>query len=123
MSKTILIVDDSATMRQLVKHTLSQAGYDVVEAVDGADGVSKLNGSASPNLVITDLNMPNLDGFGFIKAVHGMPAFKFTPILMRTTESDDSKKKMGQQVGATGWMVKPFNPQQMLAVIKKVMPG
>jgi len=123
MGKTVLVVDDSVSMRQMVTFTLTGAGYEVVEAGDGKEAVDKLNGGAKPNLVITDLNMPNMDGISLIKAIRGMGAHKFTPILMLTTESSDDKKKEGQSAGATGWVVKPFNPEQMLATIKKVMPG
>lgn len=123
MGKTVLVVDDSVSMRQMVSFTLAGAGYEVVEAGDGKEAVDKLNGGAKPNLVITDLNMPNMDGIALIKAVRGMPTHKFTPILMLTTESSDDKKKEGQSAGATGWVVKPFNPEQMLATIKKVLPG
>ncbi|MEO7863744.1 MAG: response regulator [Nitrospirota bacterium] len=123
MGKTVLVVDDSVSMRQMVSFTLTGAGYEVVEAGDGKEAVDKLNGGAKPNLVITDLNMPNMDGIALIKAVRGMPTHKFTPILMLTTESSDDKKKEGQSAGATGWVVKPFNPEQMLATIKKVLPG
>lgn len=123
MGKTILVVDDSVSMRQMVTFTLTGAGYEVVEAGDGKEAVDKLNGGAKPNLVITDLNMPNMDGIALIKAIRGMAPHKFTPILMLTTESSDAKKKEGQGAGATGWVVKPFNPEQMLATIQKVMPG
>lgn len=123
MGKTVLVVDDSVSMRQMVSFTLTGAGYEVVEAGDGKEAVEKLNGGAKPNLVITDLNMPNMDGISLIKAVRGMAAHKFTPILMLTTESSEDKKKEGQSAGATGWVVKPFNPDQMLATIKKVMPA
>jgi two-component system chemotaxis response regulator CheY len=123
MGKTVLVVDDSVSMRQMVSFTLTGAGYEVVEAGDGKEAVDKLNGGAKPNLVITDLNMPNMDGISLIKAIRGMAPHKFTPILMLTTESSDAKKKEGQGAGATGWVVKPFNPEQMLATIKKVLPG
>ncbi len=123
MGKTILVVDDSVSMRQMVSFTLTGAGYEVVEAGDGKEAVDKLNGGAKPNLVITDLNMPNMDGIQLIKAIRGMAPHKFTPILMLTTESSDAKKKEGQGAGATGWVVKPFNPEQMLATIKIVMPA
>ncbi len=123
MGKTVLVVDDSVSMRQMVSFTLTGAGYEVVEAGDGKEAVDKLNGGAKPNLVITDLNMPNMDGISLIKAIRGMGPHKFTPILMLTTESSDDKKKEGQSAGATGWVVKPFNPEQMLATIKKVLPG
>jgi two-component system chemotaxis response regulator CheY len=123
MAKTVLVVDDSSTMRQMVSFTLTSAGFDVVEAGDGQEAVGKLNGGVKPNLVITDLNMPKMDGITFIKAVRAMPTFKFTPVLMLTTESDEGKKKEGQAAGATGWIVKPFNPDQMLKVIAKVLPA
>jgi len=123
MSQTVLVVDDSVSMRQMVTFTLKGAGYEVVEAEDGKDAVAKLNGGAKPHLVITDLNMPNMDGISLIKEIRGMAAHKFTPVLMLTTESADGKKKEGQSAGATGWIVKPFNPDQMLATIKKVLPG
>jgi two-component system chemotaxis response regulator CheY len=123
MGKQILIVDDSPTMRQMVSFTLTSAGFDVVEAGDGQEAVGKLHAGAKPNLVITDLNMPKMDGISLIKAVRAMPTFKFTPVLMLTTESDEVKKKEGQAAGATGWIVKPFNPEQMLKVIAKVMPA
>ncbi|HKN88433.1 MAG TPA: response regulator [Nitrospiraceae bacterium] len=123
MSKTVLIVDDSATMRQMVNFTLTGAGFTVVEAGDGADAVKKLTAGTKPNLVITDLNMPNMDGISLIKEIRKMGTLKFTPILMLTTESTDDKKKEGQAAGATGWIVKPFNPEQMLKVIAKVLPS
>lgn len=120
MAKRILTVDDSASIRQVVKFTLSGAGYEVFEAVDGKDALAKLNG-ASVHLIITDLNMPNLDGLGLIRAVRSTPSHKFTPILMLTTESMDSKKQEGKAAGATGWIVKPFTPDQLLAVVKRVL--
>ena len=123
MGKTVLVVDDSVSMRQMVSFTLKGAGFEVVEAGDGKEAVDKLTGGAKPNLVITDLNMPNMDGISLIKAIRGMAAFKFTPVLMLTTESSGDKKKEGQSAGATGWIVKPFNPEQMLATIGKVLPG
>lgn len=123
MSKTVLVVDDSVSMRQMVTFTLKGAGFEVVEAGDGKEAVAQLNGGTKPNLVITDLNMPNMDGISLIKEIRGMAAHKFTPVLMLTTESADDKKKEGQSAGATGWIVKPFNPDQMLATIKKVLPG
>lgn len=123
MGKTVLVVDDSVSMRQMVSFTLTGVGYEVIEAGDGKEAVDILNGGSKPHLVITDLNMPNMDGISLIKAVRGMAAHKFTPILMLTTESSADKKKEGQNAGATGWIVKPFNPEQMLATIKKVLPG
>ena len=123
MSKTVLVVDDSLTMRQMVAFTLTSAGYQVVEAGNGKEAVGKVTGGAKPDLVVTDLNMPEMDGITLIKEIRKMPALKFTPILMLTTEASDDKKKAGQAAGATGWIVKPFNPEQMMAVIKKVLPG
>lgn len=120
MSKTIMTVDDSASVRQMVSFTLKQAGYDVIQAIDGKDALSKLN-SAQVKMLITDLNMPNLDGIGLIKQVRANPAYKFIPIIMLTTESQDSKKTEGKKAGATGWIVKPFKPDQLLAVVKKVL--
>lgn len=123
MAKTVLVVDDSPTMRQMVAFTLTNAGYQVVEAGNGKEAVGKVNGGAKPDLVVTDLNMPEMDGITLIKEIRKMPTLKFTPILMLTTEASDDKKKAGQAAGATGWIVKPFNPEQMMAVIKKVLPG
>lgn len=120
MSKTIMTVDDSASVRQMVVFTLSEAGYGVIEAIDGQDALAKLNGLPL-HMVITDLNMPNLDGIGLIKALRARPAFKFVPIIMLTTESQVEKKQEGKEAGATGWIVKPFKPEQLLAVVKKVL--
>ncbi|MGD0299512.1 MAG: response regulator [Bryobacteraceae bacterium] len=119
MPKTILTVDDSASVRQMVRFTLSDAGYTVIEAVDGKDALTKLTGPV--NLVITDLNMPNLDGIGLIRSVRSNPAYKGIPIIMLTTESQASRKAEGKAAGATGWIVKPFATQQLLAVVKKVI--
>ena len=119
MSKTIMTVDDSRSVRQMVAFTLQQAGYTVVEAVDGRDALAKL--SAQVNLVITDLNMPNMGGIELIKAIRADASYKFMPIIMLTTESQMDKKQEGKAAGATGWIVKPFNPEQLVAVIKKVL--
>jgi two-component system chemotaxis response regulator CheY len=119
MPKTILTVDDSSSVRQMVKFTLSDAGYTVIEAVDGNDALSKLTNAV--NLVITDLNMPNLDGIAFIRKVRANPLYKGIPIIMLTTESHDSRKLEGKAAGATGWIVKPFATQQLLAVVKRVL--
>ena len=119
MSKRILAVDDSKTMRDMVGFTLRGAGYDVVEANDGQDALDKLNG-ASVDLVITDVNMPRLDGIGLVKALRGNPAHRSTPILILTTESEDAKKNEGRAAGATGWIVKPFDPAQLVKVVQKV---
>jgi two-component system chemotaxis response regulator CheY len=115
-----MTVDDSASIRQMVGFTLRQAGYDVVEAADGKDALSKLDGSPV-HMVITDLNMPNLDGIGLIKSVRSHASYKFIPIVMLTTESQESKKLEGKQAGATGWIVKPFKAEQLVAITKKVL--
>ena len=120
MSKTIMTVDDSTSVRQMVSFTLKEAGYDVIEAVDGKDALSKLNGAAV-DMVVTDLNMPNMDGIELIRTMRGESTYKFTPIVMLTTESQDTKKQEGKAAGATGWIVKPFKPEQLVAVVKKVI--
>jgi two-component system, chemotaxis family, chemotaxis protein CheY len=122
MAKVILTVDDSASVRQMVKFTLSDAGYSVIEAVDGKDALAKLANLVNlVNLVITDLNMPNLDGIGLIRAVRANPACKGLPIIMLTTESQEVRKLEGKAAGATGWIVKPFATQQLLAVVRRVL--
>lgn len=120
MAKLIMTADDSASVRQMVGFTLKQAGYDVVEAVDGKDALTKL-GSQKVDMLITDLNMPNMDGIGLIKGVRAGALNKFIPIIMLTTESQDSRKLEGKSAGATGWIVKPFKPEQLIAVVKKVL--
>ena len=120
MPKRILAVDDSASIRQVERFVLSGAGYDVVEASDGREALTLLAGGPV-NLILTDLNMPNLDGLGLIRGVRQDPAHRLTPIIMITTESDDVKKREGKAAGATGWIVKPFTPEQLLAVVKKVL--
>lgn len=117
---TILAVDDSASMRQMVSFTLKGAGFDVVEAVDGVDALGKAKGQKF-DLVISDVNMPNMDGLTLIKELRALPSFKFIPMLMLTTESSTEKKMEGKAAGATGWIVKPFNPEQLLATINKVI--
>ena len=120
MPKTILAVDDSASIRQMVSFTLKSAGYDVVEAVDGMDGLEKAKARAI-NLVLTDQNMPRMDGLTLIRSLRGLPQYKATPILMLTTESSDAMKTQGRAAGATGWLVKPFDPQKLVEVVKKVI--
>ncbi len=117
---TILAVDDSASMRQMVSFTLKEAGYDVLEAADGQQALQAVKGR-SVDLVLSDVNMPVMDGIALIKALRAMPNFKFTPILMLTTEAGTDKKQEGKQAGATGWIVKPFNPDQLLSTVKKVL--
>ncbi|TCK59361.1 response regulator [Seleniivibrio woodruffii] len=120
MAKTILTVDDSASIRQMVKFTLSKEGYSIIEASDGQDALTKIGG-VKVDMVITDLNMPNMDGITLIKQLRAKPEFRFTPIIMLTTESQDSKKTEGKAAGATGWIVKPFQPEQLVTVTKKVL--
>lgn len=120
MGKIIMTVDDSASVRQMVGFTLRDAGYEVLEASDGRDALAKLNGK-TVHMVVTDLNMPNLDGIGLIRSLRGEAAYKFIPIIMLTTESQIEKKQEGKAAGATGWIVKPFKPEQLLAVVKKVL--
>ena len=117
---SILAVDDSASMRQMVAMTLKQAGYEVVEAVDG-EAALQLAKSKAFNLVLTDVNMPKMDGIALTRQLRALPNYKFTPILTLTTESAADKKQEGKAAGATGWIVKPFNPDQLLATVKKVL--
>ena len=120
MSKTIMIVDDSASLRQVVSISLRGAGYEVIEASDGQDATSKLTGQ-KVHLIISDVNMPNMDGITFVKNVKQMPNYKFTPVIMLTTESQDGKKQEGQAAGAKAWVVKPFQPAQLLAAVSKLI--
>lgn len=120
MAKTILVVDDSASLRQVVAIALKGAGYDVIEGCDGKDALSKLTGQ-KVHLIISDVNMPNMDGITMVKEIKQMPAYKFTPIIMLTTESQESKKAEGQAAGAKAWVVKPFKPEQMLQAVSKLI--
>ena len=120
MAKTIMIVDDSASLRQVVGIALKGAGYDVIEACDGKDALGKLDGKKI-HLIISDVNMTNMDGITFVKAAKQLPAYKFTPVIMLTTEAGDSKKAEGQAAGAKAWVVKPFQPAQMLAAVSKLI--
>ncbi|MCP4472823.1 MAG: response regulator [Gammaproteobacteria bacterium] len=122
MSKTILIVDDSSSVRTVVKAALMGAGYSVIEGVDGKDGISKLSGQKI-HLIISDVNMPNMNGIEMVKEIKQMPDYKFTPICMLTTESEESKMAEGKAAGAKAWIVKPFQPPKLLdAVSKLVLP-
>ena len=122
MSKTIMIVDDSSSMRSVISMALKGAGYATLEACDGKDALAKLTGQKI-NLIISDVNMPNMDGITFVKEVKKLANYKFTPIIMLTTESQEGKKKEGQAAGAKAWVVKPFQPAQMLeAVAKLILP-
>jgi two-component system, chemotaxis family, chemotaxis protein CheY len=120
MTKTVLAVDDSASIRQMVAFTLKSAGYQVVEATDGEDGLTKAK-SAGVNLVLTDQNMPKMDGLTLIRSLRALPQYKGVPILMLTTESGDAMKAQGKAAGATGWLVKPFDPAKLVEVVKKVI--
>ena len=120
MAKSILAIDDSASIRQMVGFTLKSSGYEVVDAVDGMDGLEKAKGKTF-NLILTDQNMPRMDGLTLIKSVRALPQSKTVPILMLTTESSDAMKQQGKAAGATGWLVKPFDPQKLVEVVKKVI--
>lgn len=119
MGKTIMVVDDSASMRQVVSIALKGAGYAVIEGKDGKDALTKLTGEKI-HLIISDVNMPNMDGITFVKHVKQMPNYKFTPIIMLTTESEESKKSEGQAAGARAWVVKPFKQDQLLTAVQKL---
>jgi two-component system, chemotaxis family, chemotaxis protein CheY len=118
MPKKFLVVDDSASMRQLVSFTIKDAGYDVLIAENGKDAIGKLS-KTKVDMIITDLNMPEMDGIEFIKKLRTMPDYQFAPIVMLTTESQEAKRQEGKQAGASGWIVKPFSPEQLLDVVKK----
>ncbi|CAH2601879.1 Chemotaxis regulator - transmits chemoreceptor signals to flagelllar motor components CheY [Rhodovastum atsumiense] len=120
MTKTILAVDDSASMRQMVRLTLSSAGYQVIEAANGAEGLAKLQASGV-QMVVTDLNMPVMDGLTFIREARKLPVGRGLPIVFLTTESDAGIKQQAKEAGATGWIVKPFQQEQLVAVIRKVL--
>jgi len=119
VKKTVLTVDDSRTMREMVAFTLRGAGYEVLEAGDGQQALALVN-TNKVDLVIADLNMPVMDGLTLIRRLRTMPAYRTVPILMLTTESDDRKKQEGRAAGATGWIVKPFNPDKLISVVQKV---
>jgi len=120
MAKTILVVDDSASVRQVVSIALKGAGYEVLQACDGKDGLAKLTGE-KVHLIISDVNMPNMDGITMVTEVKKLPAYKFVPIIMLTTEGADEKKKQGQVAGAKAWIVKPFQPAQMLKAVSMLI--
>lgn len=119
MALTVMTVDDSRTMRDMVSYTLKEAGYNVLEAEDGQQALDVLNKDKA-DVIITDLNMPVMDGLTLIKQLRSNPNYSGTPILMLTTEADETKKAAGREAGATGWIVKPFNPEKLLSVVKKV---
>jgi two-component system chemotaxis response regulator CheY len=120
MAKTIMIVDDSASIRQVVSLTLKGAGFDVIDAVDGVDALKKLNG-VKIHLLITDVNMSNMDGITLVQEAKKLPAYKFTPMMMLTTEASDEKKQAGRDAGAKAWLVKPFQPPMLLAAVSKLI--
>jgi len=123
MSKRILTIDDSKTMRDMLMLTLAEAGFDVIQAVDGQDGLDVLGKEKAPiDVIITDINMPRMDGYEVIRNLRRDPAHKSTPILVLTTESDTDKKNLARDAGATGWMVKPFDPERLVATVRKVAP-
>ncbi|MFO1196552.1 MAG: response regulator [Burkholderiaceae bacterium] len=117
----ILAVDDSNSLRQMVAFTLKSSGFDVIEAVDGQDAIEKLR-ERSVDLVLTDQNMPRMDGITLVRHLRSQPQFQLTPILILTTESSDEMKQAGRAAGATGWLVKPFDPRRLVEVIRKVLP-
>ncbi len=120
MAKSILVVDDSASLRQVVRIALTGAGYEVIEAEDGQDALNKLDGR-KVHLVVSDVNMPVMDGITFVKQMKLLPNYRFTPVIMLTTESQEGKKQEGQAAGAKAWVVKPFKPEQMLAAVAKLI--
>ena len=121
MGKKILIVDDSATVRQQVRMALEGAGFDVEEAVDGVDGKERISKSTQLAAVVCDVNMPNMDGITFVKEIKQLPNYKFTPVIMLTTESQEAKKREGQAAGAKAWVVKPFKPEVLLGAVQKLV--
>lgn len=121
MTKTVLIVDDSNTMRKMVGDTLRGAGFSVVEGINGADALGRIAGQRV-QLVITDFNMPVMGGVALVEQLRKQPEFRFTPILMLTTESDEARKQQGRAAGATGWIVKPFDPVKLIQVVKRLVP-
>ena len=116
----IMVIDDSNSMRGLIKQALVTAGHEVIEAVDGEDALARVTG-AKIDLFLCDVNMPRIDGLTLVKRLRALPAFRFSPILMLTTEIDPEKKRIAKEAGATGWLVKPFQPDQLLATIRKVL--
>lgn len=120
MSTVILAVDDSASMRQMVTATLKSGGYEVVQAADGTEALAFAR-TKGVDLVLTDVNMPGMDGITLVKELRMLPSYRYTPMLMLTTESSQEKKQQGKQAGATGWIVKPFNPEQLLSTVARVL--
>jgi len=121
MNKTILIIDDSESIREVVASGLESAGYQVIKGIHGEDGLKCLREHGAVDLVITDLNMPVMDGIGFLKEVRQLPEHRYLPVLILTTESQESKKQEARQAGATGWIIKPFSNEKLVTVVKKVI--
>jgi len=126
MSRVILVVDDSPTMRGMVSHALHEAGFETKEAENGKDALIKLTtmemGGTKPDVIVTDVNMPEMDGIELVKEIRKLSAFKYVPVLVLTTDNTDEKKEVGRAAGATGWLVKPFDSELILKVIRKVLP-
>lgn len=123
MAKTILIVDDSSSLRTVVKLALTHAGYEVLEAADGLEGLAQLDQGARVSLIVSDVNMPRMDGIAFLRKLKEHARHRFTPVIMLTTEGQDTKKEEGRAAGAKAWMVKPFNPPQLLDAVAKLIPA
>jgi len=126
MSRVILVVDDSPTMRGMVSHALNEAGFETKEAENGKDALIKLTmmevGGTKPDVIVTDVNMPEMDGIELVREIRKLSAFKHVPVLVLTTDNTDEKKEIGRAAGATGWLVKPFDSELILKVIRKVLP-
>lgn len=126
MSRVILVVDDSPTMRGMVSHALNEAGFETKEAENGKDALIKLTmmeeGGTKPDVIVTDVNMPEMDGIELVREIRKLAAFKHVPVLVLTTDNTDEKKEVGRNAGATGWLVKPFDSELILKVIRKVLP-
>lgn len=120
MNKTILVVDDSASVRQVVSLALKNAGHTVIEAIDGIDALEKLEDNKKVHLIVSDVNMPNMDGLSFVKAVKAKAEYRFTPVLMLTTESGEEKKSQGKAIGVKAWLVKPFKPELLISAVTKL---
>lgn len=122
MSKSVLVVDDSSSFRTVVSHTLAKAGYQVIEACDGQQGLDRM-ADQRVSMVICDLNMPGIDGFEFTRRFKAVPTHKFTPVLMLTTEAQEAKKQQGRQAGVNAWLTKPFQPSRLLLAVQTLCPG
>jgi two-component system chemotaxis response regulator CheY len=120
MAKTVMVIDDSATLRMVVSDTLKNSGYETIEANDGREALQKLTGQRV-HLIVCDVHMPNMDGITFVKELKEMPRYKFTPVLMLTTESQERKKQEGKDVGVKAWIIKPFKPEQILSAVEKLI--